>query len=49
MTAWVSTQGVIQTAQQFAEALKIPQPNVHCINKAVPAGDAGKLVGALLG
>src|SRR5438067_1562219 len=42
LTAWVSTQGVIQTAQQFAEALKIPQPNVHCITQYMGGGFGSK-------
>jgi xanthine dehydrogenase YagR molybdenum-binding subunit len=42
LTAWVSTQAVIQTAQQFAQALKIPQANVHCITQYMGGGFGSK-------
>jgi xanthine dehydrogenase YagR molybdenum-binding subunit len=42
LTAWISTQGVIQAAQQFAEALKIPQSNVRCITQYMGGGFGSK-------
>jgi xanthine dehydrogenase YagR molybdenum-binding subunit len=42
LTAWVSTQAVIQTAQQFAQALKIPQANVHTITQYMGGGFGSK-------
>jgi xanthine dehydrogenase YagR molybdenum-binding subunit len=42
LTAWVSTQAVIQTAQQFAQALGIPQANVHTITQYMGGGFGSK-------
>jgi xanthine dehydrogenase YagR molybdenum-binding subunit len=42
LTAWVSTQAVIQSAQQFAQALGIPQSNVHCITQYMGGGFGSK-------
>ena len=42
LTAWVSTQGVHQCAQGFAEALGIPQPNVRVITQYMGGGFGSK-------
>jgi xanthine dehydrogenase YagR molybdenum-binding subunit len=42
LTAWISTQAVIQSAQQFAQALKIPQANVHTITQCMGGGFGSK-------
>jgi xanthine dehydrogenase YagR molybdenum-binding subunit len=42
LTAWISTQAVIQSAQQFAQALGIPQTNVHCITQYMGGGFGSK-------
>ena len=42
LTAWISTQAVIQSAQQFAQGLKIPQSNVHCITQYMGGGFGSK-------
>jgi xanthine dehydrogenase YagR molybdenum-binding subunit len=42
LTAWVSTQAVIQTAQQFAQGLKISPANVHCITQYMGGGFGSK-------
>src|SRR5207245_6756633 len=42
LTAWISTQAVIQSAQQFAQALGIPQANVHCITQYMGSGFGSK-------
>ena len=42
LTAWISTQAVIQSAQQFAQGLKIPQANVHCITQYMGGGFGSK-------
>jgi xanthine dehydrogenase YagR molybdenum-binding subunit len=42
LTAWISTQGVIQSAQQFAQALGIPQSNVRCITQYMGGGFGSK-------
>jgi xanthine dehydrogenase YagR molybdenum-binding subunit len=42
LTAWISTQAVVQSAQQFAQALKIPQANVHCITQYMGGGFGSK-------
>jgi xanthine dehydrogenase YagR molybdenum-binding subunit len=42
LTAWVSTQGAHGTAQQFAQALKIPQPNVRVITQYMGGGFGSK-------
>jgi xanthine dehydrogenase YagR molybdenum-binding subunit len=42
LTAWISTQAVIQSAQQFAQALGIPQSNVHCITQYMGGGFGSK-------
>src|SRR5436190_6442496 len=42
LTAWISTQAVIQSAQQFAQGLKIPQTNVHCITQYMGGGFGSK-------
>ncbi|PYR57244.1 MAG: xanthine dehydrogenase family protein molybdopterin-binding subunit [Acidobacteria bacterium] len=42
LTAWVSTQAVHQTAQQFAQALNIPQTNVRVITQYMGGGFGSK-------
>jgi xanthine dehydrogenase YagR molybdenum-binding subunit len=42
LTAWVSTQGVHGTAQQFANSLKIPQSNVRVITQYMGGGFGSK-------
>ena len=42
LTAWVSTQGVHATAQQFAQGLKIPQSNVRVITQYMGGGFGSK-------
>src|SRR3954453_23496093 len=42
LTAWISTQAVVQSAQQFAQALDIPQSNVHCITQYMGGGFGSK-------
>src|SRR5712692_8239115 len=42
LTAWVSTQAVHQTAQQFAQQLKIPQTNVRVITQYMGGGFGSK-------
>src|SRR5262249_56096501 len=42
LTAWISTQAVVQSAQQFAQALGIPQGNVHCITQYMGGGFGSK-------
>src|SRR5262245_35323478 len=42
LTAWVSTQGVHQCAQGFAQALGIPQPNVRVITQYMGGGFGSK-------
>jgi xanthine dehydrogenase YagR molybdenum-binding subunit len=42
LTAWISTQACIQSAQQFAQALGIPQANVHCITQYMGGGFGSK-------
>ncbi len=42
LTAWISTQAVIQSAQQFAQALGIPQTNVRCITQYMGGGFGSK-------
>jgi xanthine dehydrogenase YagR molybdenum-binding subunit len=42
LTAWISTQACIQSAQQFAQALGIPQSNVHCITQYMGGGFGSK-------
>jgi xanthine dehydrogenase YagR molybdenum-binding subunit len=42
LTAWVSTQGVHGTAQQFAQSLKIPQSNVRVITQYMGGGFGSK-------
>jgi len=42
LTAWVSTQATHGTAQQFAQALKIPQPNVRVITQYMGGGFGSK-------
>ncbi|MBW8896031.1 MAG: xanthine dehydrogenase family protein molybdopterin-binding subunit, partial [Acidobacteria bacterium] len=42
LTAWISTQAVVQSAQQFAQALGIPQSNVHCITQYMGGGFGSK-------
>jgi xanthine dehydrogenase YagR molybdenum-binding subunit len=42
LTAWVSTQGVHQCAQGFAQALGIPQPNVRVITQFMGGGFGSK-------
>jgi len=42
LTAWVSTQGVHQCAQGFAESLKIPQSNVRVITQYMGGGFGSK-------
>jgi xanthine dehydrogenase YagR molybdenum-binding subunit len=42
LTAWVSTQGVHGTAQQFAQSLKIPQTNVRVITQYMGGGFGSK-------
>jgi len=42
LTAWVSTQGVHASAQQFAEGLKIPQTNVRVITQYMGGGFGSK-------
>src|SRR5258707_11251178 len=38
LTAWISTQAVIQSAQGFAQGLGIPQANVHTITQYMGGG-----------
>src|SRR4029079_15355245 len=42
LTAWVSTQGVHQCAQRFAQALQIPQTNVRVITQYMGGGFGSK-------
>ena len=42
LAAWVSTQGVHGTAQQFAQGLKIPQSNVRVITQYMGGGFGSK-------
>jgi xanthine dehydrogenase YagR molybdenum-binding subunit len=42
LTAWVTTQGVHQCAQGFAQALGIPQPNVRVITQYMGGGFGSK-------
>jgi xanthine dehydrogenase YagR molybdenum-binding subunit len=42
LTAWISTQAVIQSGQQFAQALNIPQANVHTITQYMGGGFGSK-------
>ncbi len=42
LTAWISTQGVIQSAQGFAQGLGIPQANVHTITQYMGGGFGSK-------
>jgi xanthine dehydrogenase YagR molybdenum-binding subunit len=42
LTAWISTQGTIQSAQGFAQALGIPQANVHTITQYMGGGFGSK-------
>jgi len=42
LTAWISTQAVIQSAQQFAQSLGIPQTNVRCITQYMGGGFGSK-------
>src|SRR5437762_3182250 len=42
LTAWVSTQGVHQCAQGFAQALGIPQANVRVITQYMGGGFGSK-------
>ncbi len=47
LTAWLSTQGVHASRQQFADGLKIPQANVRCITQYMGGGFGSKVnVGA---
>jgi xanthine dehydrogenase YagR molybdenum-binding subunit len=49
LTAWVSTQGVHQCAQGFAQALGIPQPNVRVITQYMGGGFGSKFAPDLQG
>src|SRR5205823_2645075 len=42
LTAWVSTQACLQSGQQFAQALGIPQANVHTITQYMGGGFGSK-------
>ncbi len=42
LTAWVSTQGVHASAQQFADGLKVPQSNVRVITQYMGGGFGSK-------
>src|SRR4051812_5949536 len=42
LTAWISTQAVIQSAQGFAQGLGIPQANVHTITQYMGGGFGSK-------
>ena len=42
LTVWISTQAVIQSGQQFAQALQIPQANVHTITQYMGGGFGSK-------
>ena len=42
LTAWVSTQGVHASAQQYADGLKIPQANVRVITQYMGGGFGSK-------
>jgi xanthine dehydrogenase YagR molybdenum-binding subunit len=42
LTAWVSTQGVHASRQQFADGLKIPQANIRCITQYMGGGFGSK-------
>jgi xanthine dehydrogenase YagR molybdenum-binding subunit len=42
LTAWISTQACIQSGQQFAQALQIPQTNVHTITQYMGGGFGSK-------
>jgi xanthine dehydrogenase YagR molybdenum-binding subunit len=43
LTAWISTQGVHASRQQFAEGLKIPQANIRCITQYMGGGFGSKV------
>src|SRR4029079_6718369 len=49
LTAWVSTQGVHQCAQGFAQSLGIPQPNVRVITQYMGGGFGSKFAPDLQG
>jgi xanthine dehydrogenase YagR molybdenum-binding subunit len=42
LTAWISTQGVHASRQQFADGLKIPQANIRCITQYMGGGFGSK-------
>jgi xanthine dehydrogenase YagR molybdenum-binding subunit len=42
LTAWISTQGVHASKQQFADGLKIPQADVRCITQYMGGGFGSK-------
>ncbi len=42
LTAWISTQGVHASRQQFADGLKIPQSDVRCISQYMGGGFGSK-------
>jgi xanthine dehydrogenase YagR molybdenum-binding subunit len=43
LTAWISTQGVHASRQQFADGLKIPQANIRCITQYMGGGFGSKV------
>jgi len=49
LTAWVTTQGVHQCAQGFAQSLGIPQPNVRVITQYMGGGFGSKFAPDLQG
>jgi xanthine dehydrogenase YagR molybdenum-binding subunit len=42
LTAWITTQGVHASRQQFADGLKIPQANIRCITQYMGGGFGSK-------
>jgi xanthine dehydrogenase YagR molybdenum-binding subunit len=42
LTAWITTQGVHASRQQFSDGLKIPQANIRCITQYMGGGFGSK-------